>query len=110
MRDDDRRVWHQHVRPGSLQFLLALFPILLLTVAWVWQTTPKPVSPAEPRFVDPLPQDMGTAGLQEMLVRLRTTGRLMQNVAHPDDEDGGMLTLESRGKGATVLLLTLNRG
>jgi LmbE family N-acetylglucosaminyl deacetylase len=45
-----------------------------------------------------------------MLVRLRTTGRLMQTVAHPDDEDGGMLTLESRGKGASVLLLTLNRG
>jgi hypothetical protein len=34
----------------------------------------------------------------------------MQTVAHPDDEDGGMLTLQSRGKGATVLLLTLNRG
>ncbi len=45
-----------------------------------------------------------------MLRRLQTTGRLMQTVAHPDDEDGGMLTLESRGKGATVLLLTLNRG
>jgi LmbE family N-acetylglucosaminyl deacetylase len=34
----------------------------------------------------------------------------MQTVAHPDDEDGGLLTLESRGKGAEVLLLTLNRG
>ncbi len=45
-----------------------------------------------------------------MLLRLKTTGRLMQTVAHPDDEDGGVLTLESRGKGATVLLLTLNRG
>jgi LmbE family N-acetylglucosaminyl deacetylase len=110
MRDDDRRAWHQRVRPGSLQFLLALLPILLLTVAWIWQTTPKPVSPAEPRFVDPLPQDTDTAGLQEMLVRLHTTAHLMQDVAHPDDEDGGMLTLESRGKGATVLLLTLNRG
>src|SRR6185437_10986139 len=30
--------------------------------------------------------------------------------AHPDDEDGGMLTLESRGKGATALLCTLTRG
>jgi LmbE family N-acetylglucosaminyl deacetylase len=48
--------------------------------------------------------------LQENLLRLRTTARLMQTVAHPDDEDGAMLTLESRGKGATVLLLTLNRG
>ncbi len=45
-----------------------------------------------------------------MLRRLSTTARLMQTVAHPDDEDGGMLTLESRGKGDSVLLLTLNRG
>src|SRR5438270_4966584 len=58
----------------------------------------------------PLPQDNGAVGLKEMLLRLRTTARLMHTVAHPDDEDGGMLTLESRGKGATVLQLTLNRG
>ncbi len=45
-----------------------------------------------------------------MLRRLDTTARLMQTVAHPDDEDGGMLTLESRGRGASVLLMTLNRG
>jgi len=45
-----------------------------------------------------------------MLLRLRTTARMMQTTAHPDDEDGGMLTLESRGKGVTTLLLTLNRG
>ncbi len=45
-----------------------------------------------------------------MLRRLGTTARLMQTVAHPDDEDGGMLTLESRGHGANVLLMTLNRG
>ncbi len=30
--------------------------------------------------------------------------------AHPDDEDGGMLAYESRGVGAQVTLLTLNRG
>ncbi len=45
-----------------------------------------------------------------MLRRLHTTARLMHTVAHPDDEDGGMLTLESRGHGDTVLQLTLNRG
>jgi LmbE family N-acetylglucosaminyl deacetylase len=59
---------------------------------------------------DPLPQDTGSAGLQLMLKRLSTTARLMHTTAHPDDEDGGMMTLESRGKGDTVLLLTLNRG
>jgi LmbE family N-acetylglucosaminyl deacetylase len=110
MTDDDRGVWRQRIRPGSLQLLLALLPILLVTVAAVWQTAAKPASPKDPEFVNPLPQDTGAAGLQEMLLRLRTTARLMQTVAHPDDEDGGMLTLESRGKGATVLLLTLNRG
>jgi len=48
--------------------------------------------------------------LRLMLRRLSTTARLMQTVAHPDDEDGGMLTLEARGRGASVLLMTLNRG
>jgi LmbE family N-acetylglucosaminyl deacetylase len=60
--------------------------------------------------IAPLPQDAGVAGLKEMLLRLNTTARLIEIVAHPDDEDGGVLTLESRGKGDTVLLLTLNRG
>ena len=57
-----------------------------------------------------LPQDQGPLGLRLTLRRLSTTARLMQTVAHPDDEDGGMLTLESRGRGASVLLMTLNRG
>jgi LmbE family N-acetylglucosaminyl deacetylase len=57
-----------------------------------------------------LPQDKGTNGLRLMLRKLSTTAQLMQTVAHPDDEDGGMLTLESRGRGDSVLLMTLNRG
>jgi len=57
-----------------------------------------------------IPQDVGMPGLRLMLQRLNTTAALMQTVAHPDDEDGGMLTLESRGRGASVLLMTLNRG
>ncbi len=58
----------------------------------------------------PLAVDTGTTGVKLMLRRLHTTARLMHTVAHPDDEDGGMLTLESRGHGVTVLQLTLNRG
>ncbi|HZQ23912.1 MAG TPA: PIG-L family deacetylase [Terriglobales bacterium] len=50
------------------------------------------------------------AGLKQLLVRLNTTARLMQTTAHPDDEDGGMLTLESRGKGVSEVLMTLTRG
>lgn len=58
----------------------------------------------------PLPADTGVAGLKQMLVRLHTTARLMHTAAHPDDEDGGMLVLESRGHGVEALQLTLNRG
>jgi LmbE family N-acetylglucosaminyl deacetylase len=110
MTQSEHGTRQRRVRLGSLQFWLAFLPILLLAVAWVAQITPSQASPANPPFIDPLPQDTGAAGLEEMLMRLGTTALLMQDVAHPDDEDGGMLTLESRGKGATVLLLTLNRG
>ncbi len=61
-------------------------------------------------YYEPLPQETGAAGLKLMLRRLQTTGRLMQVDAHPDDEDGGMLTLEARGKGVSTLLMTLTRG
>ena len=109
MPDESRGFGYKKVRPRFPKFLFALFPILLLTLGWFAESVP-PQGSTDPQFVDPLPQDTGAAGLQETLLRLRTTARLMQTVAHPDDEDGGMLTLESRGKGATVLLLTLNRG
>ena len=49
-------------------------------------------------------------GLAQMLRRLNTRASLMLIVAHPDDEDGGMLTYYSRGLGARVAILTLNRG
>ncbi|MFZ3262741.1 MAG: PIG-L family deacetylase, partial [Terriglobales bacterium] len=65
---------------------------------------------AEDHYYEPLPQDTGAAGLKLTLRKLETTGRLMQVVAHPDDEDGGMLTLEARGEGVDTLLMTLTRG
>jgi len=34
----------------------------------------------------------------------------MMVVAHPDDEDGGLLTYEARGRGVQALLMTLTRG
>src|SRR5580704_1924133 len=82
---------------------LSLLPILLWSAALAQVPSP---------WVDtkPLAVDTGTTGLKLMLRRLHTTARLMHTVAHPDDEDGGMLTLESRGHGDSVLQLTLNRG
>jgi len=67
-------------------------------------------TPASQNPYQPLPQDTGVLGLKQELLRLQTTARLMQVVAHPDDEDGGMLTLESRGHGVATLLMTLTHG
>ena len=58
----------------------------------------------------PLPEDRGAAALELSLKRLSTWASLMDIVAHPDDEDGGMLTYESRGQGVRTSLLTLTRG
>ncbi len=58
----------------------------------------------------PLPEDQGAIHLYQLLTKLKTTARIMQVTAHPDDEDGGMLTLEARGQGASVLLFTITRG
>jgi LmbE family N-acetylglucosaminyl deacetylase len=79
-------------------FLLCLTCFALAQVPSPWVDT------------QPLAVDTGTTGLKLVLRQLHTTARLMHTVAHPDDEDGGMLTLESRGHGVTTLQLTLNRG
>ena len=56
------------------------------------------------------PEAQGGRGLEQMLRKLNTRASLMLIVAHPDDEDGGMLTLYSRGLGARVADLSLTRG
>jgi len=88
--------------------ILSLLSRLLLTLGLLSCTSAQTAKDAA--SLNPLPQDSGKAGLELMLRRLSTTARLMHTTAHPDDEDGGMMTVESRGKGDTVLLLTLNRG
>jgi LmbE family N-acetylglucosaminyl deacetylase len=59
---------------------------------------------------EPLPQDTGAAGTYQKLLKLKTIASVMHTTAHPDDEHGGLLAWLSRGMGARVSLLTLNRG
>src|SRR3954471_20103347 len=59
---------------------------------------------------EPLAQDRGAAGTWQKLLKLQTTASAMHTTAHPDDEQGGLLAQLSRGQGARVSLLTLNRG
>jgi LmbE family N-acetylglucosaminyl deacetylase len=66
---------------------------------------------AEPSAVAlPLPEDRGQVALEQSLRRLGTTASVLYIVAHPDDEDGALMTYLSRGLGARVTLLTLTRG
>ncbi len=58
----------------------------------------------------PLPEDRGEAALEQTLKRLGTTASVLMIVAHPDDEDGALLTYLSRGLGARATLFTLTRG
>ena len=57
-----------------------------------------------------LPEDRGAADLEQTLKRLGTTASVLAIVAHPDDEDGALLTYLARGLGARVTLMTLTRG
>jgi len=83
---------------------------LLGAVIWAYSSEPAP----EAADVDPNPMsvdvDRGAAGLSRWLAAIRTRASILMVVAHPDDEDGGMLTYQSRRLGARATLVTLNRG
>jgi len=109
MRIDE--VWPEKVVRVAALFLITIACCLAQTSIPAPATADSPAKPADAQsYLDPLPQDTGTAGLKQELRRLQNTGRLMMVTAHPDDEDGGVLTLEARGKGVHALLMTLTRG
>jgi len=105
------------VLPKRTVFKIAATILLVFAVCFAQesqrtaQSTPPAAVPANSQsYLDPLPQETGVAGLKLELRHLKNSGRLMMVTAHPDDEDGGLLTLESRGKGVHCLLMTLTRG
>ena len=57
-----------------------------------------------------IPQDTGAAGAWQKILKVRTTVSVLHGTAHPDDENGGVITKLSRGEGARVILMTLTRG
>jgi LmbE family N-acetylglucosaminyl deacetylase len=96
---------HIYLRHTCAALLLAAFAAQLPAQVTPWTTTDAPAINN-----DPLPIDRGADGLAQTLNKLRTWGSLMMIVAHPDDEDGGMLAYESRGAGIRTTLFTLTRG
>jgi LmbE family N-acetylglucosaminyl deacetylase len=99
----------KHFRSGRPVSLL-LNAALLFAASPLSAQTPTATSISATPDYQPLRVDRGSSALQQSLRKLATRASLMMIVAHPDDEDGGMLTYESRGQGASVALLTLNRG
>ncbi|MGH9596582.1 MAG: PIG-L family deacetylase, partial [Edaphobacter sp.] len=93
-------------RQSTLSLVIAvLFSCRVIGIA----QTAQPVPYKQP-LARPLPSDRGSTGLSQSLQKLHTRASIAMVVAHPDDEDGGMLTYESRHVGADTSLLTLNRG
>jgi len=93
------------LRPAAFLALVCFIAAPVFAQVTPWQTAITASPDAHP-----LPEDRGADGLAQTLKKLHTWASLMMIVAHPDDEDGGMLTLESRGFGARTAILTLTRG
>jgi LmbE family N-acetylglucosaminyl deacetylase len=93
--------------------LLSVAVVLCLACA-AWWSRASAQTPQEAARIDPNAQaidpDRGASGLCRALATLRTRASILMIVAHPDDEDGGMLAAETRGRGTRGSLLTLTRG
>jgi LmbE family N-acetylglucosaminyl deacetylase len=99
------------MRP-SLFYLLLAGALCLVLVDFrlhVSAQTPQDMARVTP-YSQPIAPDRGAAGLSQALAAIRTRASVLMIVAHPDDEDGGMLAAETRGRGARGSLMTLTRG
>src|SRR5438093_12737672 len=59
--------------------------------------------------VHPPAMNSNAAAAYQSLLRLRTTATVLHSTAHPDDEDGALITWLARGQGVRTGLFTLNR-
>ncbi len=84
--------------------------LILLSIGMIFGQAPYYSSIRPLDTANDIPANRGSAAVWQLLQKLHTRASLIMFTAHPDDEDGGMLTYESRGRGTRVSLLTLNRG
>ncbi|HEX4228477.1 MAG TPA: PIG-L family deacetylase [Bryobacteraceae bacterium] len=85
-------------------------PLIFLLASCALAQTPYATSTVPATVPNEIAINRGSTALWQSLKKLHTRASLIMVTAHPDDEDGGMLTYESRGLGTRVALLTLNRG
>ena len=106
---NDRTTRHVRLRMRTVP-TLSLAAVLALAGLTALAQTPSQVKIAATPDARALDVDRGAVGLWQLLLKLHTSASMIHFTAHPDDEDGGMLTLESRGEGVRTALMTLNRG
>ncbi len=99
------RMRHLAALAGVVALVLGSVPCRVTGQQPPWAARMRPTVSSRPDHID-----RGSAALWQSLLKLHTRASVLMIDAHPDDEDGGLLTYESRGQGARVALLTLNRG
>ena len=87
----------------------AVVAVFLIAAVWAGVSHAQSMAGPSTEAIEISP-DRGAAGMSRWLRTLQTRASMLMVVAHPDDEDGGMLTYETRGQGVRAGLLTLNRG
>ncbi len=78
-----------------------------ISICLILATLITPLSVAQ---VQEIGENRGAASAWQALLRLRSTVTVLHTTAHPDDEDGALLTWLSRAQSVRTGLLTLNRG
>ena len=91
-----------------MRYVLLLAGAGILSVC-VWAGVAEDAARIDPNAA-PIELDRGAAGLSRWLAAIRTRASILMVTAHPDDEDGGMLVAETRGRGTRAALMSLNRG
>ena len=103
------------MRRNSTSTQISILTIFILTLSFVvfWPSA-SAQTPQQAARIDPnaqaIDEDRGASGLSRALAAIRTRASILMITAHPDDEDGGMLAAETRGRGTRGALLTLTRG
>jgi LmbE family N-acetylglucosaminyl deacetylase len=89
-------------RPFFSRHHLPALVVLVLAALWL-------ILPAQP-LAEGITDARGEVGLALMLRKLASVGTVMHITAHPDDENNGLMAMQSHGDGLRVVLATATRG
>ena len=96
---------------GIFHPVFIIFTLMLICISLPLQAQNDADCMIQPQTFDrELQMDRGASGLAQTLKKLQTRASMLMITVHPDDEDGGFLAYQARGKGTRTSLLSLTRG